>query len=197
MDFKNLVKFIKAQGCKVRIYKKKKRLVESNAIGLFVDEPHPHILMATKGHSKKEQVSVLLHEYAHFCQWRDGFSKYLDGICWADLLWHDWLENHVELNKREIGMVRNILLSVEYDAEKRSYAMGLELGVEGFDARYHLQEAQSYMASIKWSFAKRKDWKKRPKWKLFPPEMMSHEKLFAKLTKKEKEIMKHHLKVKR
>lgn len=196
MDFKALLKFVKSQGCKVRVYKSKRRL-EGNAIGLFYEEPDPHIKIATKGRSKREVVSVLLHEFAHFCQWRDGFSKYFDGICWPHQLLDDWIEGEVKLSKREQAMVRATMLAVEYDAELRSYAMGLELGVKNFDPDYHLSEAQSYMAAIKWAFENKKDWEKRAEWRHFPSKIMTHDELFAPLSKKENKILKKNLKIKK
>jgi hypothetical protein len=94
-------------------------------------------------------------------------------------------------------MVRATMLSVEYDAELRSYRMGRELGVKNFDPEYHLREAQSYVAAIKWSFDNRKDWKKRARWKLFPAKILTHEELFASLTKKEKRVLKKNMKIKK
>ena len=196
MDHKDLLKFFKSQGCGVRVSKTKSRL-EGNAIGLFYEEPAPHIKIATKGRSKREVVSVLLHEFAHFCQWRDGFSKYLDGICWPHNLLEEWLNGDVELTNREIGMTRATMLSGEYDAELRSYRLGMELGVKNFSPAYHLREAQSYMAAIKWAFENRKDWKKRASWKLFPAKILTHKELFAPLTQKEKRVLKKNLKIKK
>jgi len=194
MDFNDLVKYIKSQRCKVKLHKGKKRL-EGNAIGLFLDEPKPRILLAIKGRSRKEKVSVLLHEYGHFCQWRDGFSKYLDGICWPHQVLDDWLTGYIELSTRELKMVRNSMLTIEYDAELRSYYLGKELGVKGFNPAYHLREAQSYMAAIKWAFAHRKDWKKKAPYKLFPAKILTHEELFAPLTEKENKILKKGMRV--
>jgi hypothetical protein len=188
MDFDNLIKYVKAQGCRVTVYKTKKTV--HNAIGLFYEEPYPNIKMAIKGRSKKLVVSTLLHEYAHFCQWMDGFSKYLDGICWSHNVHDEWVRGKIELTEREIEMIRASMLSVEYDAELRAIKIGKELRPDSFDANYHLREAQSYIAAIKWSFGARKEWKKRPSWRLYPAKQLTHEELFAPLTEKEKEILK-------
>jgi len=182
MDFNALVKFIKSQGCKVIIYKNKERV--NGAIGEFGEEP-PRINIATKGHEKKFIISTLLHEYAHFLQWEDGFSKYIDGICWSYDIHYEWMKGIRELTDSEKRMARNCMLALEYDAELRSYDLGTELKVEGFDADFHLQEASCYMAHLKWSWAGRKDWHKRLSASFWEPAKLTHEELFAPLTDRE------------
>ena len=188
MHFKNLVGWLKSQGCKVTIYKKKKRI--SSVLAYFVYEPEPHIKMAIKDMPLKEMVSVLLHEYAHFLQWHDGFSKYLDGIVEADSIFYEWIDGNLELTEREIKVCRNTMLSIEYDAELRAIELGTEMGVEGFSSEYHLSDAYSYCTSIKWAWEHRKMWKERVPTKMWPPKRLTHEQLFAPLTAKEKEILK-------
>lgn len=135
-------------------------------------------------------ISVLLHEYGHFCQLKDEFGGYLDGICYTHELHEDWVSKRIELTEREIKMACGTMLAVEYDAEMRAIKLGEALCVDNFDAAYHLQDARSYMAAIKWSFNERKDWTKRPSWKLYPAKRLSSEELFAPLTAKENEILK-------
>lgn len=188
MNLNDLVQFIRSQGCKVTIYKNKKKI--DNAIGLFYEEPSPRIVLATKGRSKKLVVSTLLHEFGHFCQWRDGFSGYFDAVCWPHNIHEDWVSRKIELTDLEKKMVRATMLSVEYDAEIRAIRWGDELKPKHWDKDYHLREAQSYIAAIKWSFIHRKDWVKRPGAKKYPAKIMTHEKLFAPLTKSEKRILK-------
>lgn len=187
MDFKDLVKFIKAQGCKVYLYKKSKTI--EGAYGYFVDAPKPTIKMALKGLSKKRKTSVLLHEYAHFLQWRDGFSQYLDGICWAQQMFDDWVCGYLELNKREIKMIRNTMLFIEYDADMRALELSNLMNIKSWDSDFHLRDSQSYIGAIKWGWDKRSDWKKRVSYKYWPAKKMSHKKLFAPLTSKEKKIL--------
>jgi len=188
MDFDTLVKFIRVQGCKVIVHDEKKKVDET--LGYFIEDPKPQIHIATKGRKKYQLISTLLHEYAHFLQWEDGFLKYMDGICLAYNLWDDWLTGYVELNKREKQIVRNAILSIEYDAEIRAYNLGIQLKLKHFNPTYHLQTAQSYVAAIKWSFLCRKDWKKRVGIRLWPAKKLSFKKLFAPLKKREKKFLK-------
>ena len=186
MNFNSLVKHIKSQGCRVTIYSKKERI--GGAAGLFYEDP-PHIKMAVLKVSKRDKVSVLLHEYGHFCQLKDGFANYLDGICWPHNVLDEWVERKVELTEREIQMVRNTMLTVEHDAEMRAIKLGEELKPDDFDAEYHLSEAQSYMAGIKWCFKHRNDFKKRPSWKHYPAKRLTTAELFAPLTDRENKIL--------
>lgn len=188
MDFDGLVKFIKSQGCKVVVYRKKKRICGN--LGEFIDDPYPIIKIATKGHSKRENVAVLLHEYGHFLQWRVGFGKMLDGICWSHNVHEEWVKGEIELTDREIEMVRNVMLAIEYDADMRGYRVGMEMKPDNFDPEHFLREAHSYASSIKWAFDNRADWKKRPPWRFWDARVLTPEQLFAPLTKKEKVILK-------
>jgi len=188
MNFKNLAKWVRSQGCKVTIFKKKKWI--DGSIGVFYEDPEPHIKIAIKNSSIKRNVSVLLHEYAHFLQWRDGFSEFLDGICWAHQVFTDWVERYVELTEREIKMCRNTMLFIEYDADMRAFEIGMTMRPDGFNPDYHLRESQSYCNAIKWGWKHRLDWKKRPGWKNWPAKRLNHKELFAPLTRCEKEILK-------
>jgi len=188
MDFEKLIKFIKSQGCRVKIYPDKKKI--DGAFGLFYDDPHPLIKLAVKGRSKRANVSTLLHEYGHFCQLRDGFSHYLDAICWPHNIHEEWVRGDVDLTDREIKMVRATMLSIEYDAEMRAYRIGEELKPKNWDKDFHLKGAQGYVAAIKWAFDKKNDWTRRPQWKLYPAKVLTPAELFAPLTPKEKKILK-------
>jgi len=187
MNFNDLVRFVRAQGCKVKVHKSSKEI--EGALGFFIEEPYPLIEIAIRDWSKRRNVSTILHEYGHFCQSREGFSRYLDGICWSLNTFEEWIAGDIKLTKREIKMVRAVMLSIEYDAEMRACKLGDDMKPKNWDREFHLKEAYSYIVSIKWAFKHKKNWKKRPSWKLFPARVLSHEELFAPLTKKEIKIL--------
>lgn len=187
MDFDELVKFIKAQGCKVVVYKSKERV--NGAYGEF-NESSLRINIATKSHSNKMNTSTLLHEYAHFLQWKEGFSQYIDGICPSYEVHYDWINGRLSLTETERIMARNCMLTIEYDAELRSYKLGHELNAKNFDPEYHMQEANSYMAHLKWTWRSGLEWEKRLSYKNWKPKKMTHEELFAPLSDTEKQIFK-------
>ncbi len=188
MDFDALVKYIKAQGCRVTVYRKKERV--GGSYGEFAEDPSPRINLATLNHPKSLVVSVLLHEYAHFLQYREGFSKYIDGICFSYDVHYDWLNGKIELTETERMMARNAMLAIEYDAEMRAYDLGKELGVEDFDPELHLRDAASYMAHLKWSWLRRLEWDTRLNNSHWPAKKLTHDELFAPLDAKENHLFK-------
>lgn len=135
-------------------------------------------------------MSILLHEYGHFLQWRDGFLGFFDAIGDAHETFDQWWQKKIELNDNEIRMYRNIMLAVEYDAEVRSYNVGKELLVKDFNPEKHLQEAYSYIASIKWAWENRMEWSDRPEYDKWPAKLLTQEELFAPLTDEENKILK-------
>lgn len=186
MNLTELISFIKLQGCRVTVYRKKRKI--GNAIGLFYDDP-PHIKIAIQGRENRQVVSTLLHEYGHFCQFKDGFSGYLDGICWSHNLYEEWINRKIELTDLEKFMIRNVMLTIEYDAEMRAIKLGEELKVEGFDKDYHMADANRYMSMIKWAFANRREFLVKVGAEKYSPVRLTHVELFAPLTEKENKIL--------
>lgn len=178
MTYDELVQYIRSEGCRVRVYTKQNAI--DGARGTFHYNKHgPIICVATKGINIKKRVEALLHEYGHYLQWQDGFMQSLDDICMPYDLMAEWLNVSVELTDREIRIVRNMILAMEYDAERRAYRQGTLLDVEGFDGDYYLRGAAAYMAAIKWTFAKRTETDEVPRRVLFQPHLLSNEELFS------------------
>ena len=185
MNFDELVKHIKAQGCRVRIYNS--RMFIGDAVGSF--EPKscgPIILLATKCWSKARRTRFLLHEYGHFLQWKDGFWDHIWNVCEADELWHKWVNRRLELTSIEHAAARNTQLWSEWDAEMRGYNLGISLEVDNFKPQMYLKEALGYMASIKWSWKNRKSWNIsiRPR-HIKNPRILTPDELYAPLTSDE------------
>lgn len=154
MTEEQLISYIKTEGCRVRLYNR--LYLPCGARGYFEPkEKGPLISLAIKTVPLKKRIEALLHEFGHYLQWRDGFMGYLDGICDSYGLWDEWLEHEIELSDLEFQFVRNSVLVMEYDAERRGYGQGKILRPEGFDETYYLQGAEAYMDSIKWTFATR------------------------------------------
>jgi len=81
------------------------------------------------------------------------------------------------------------MLFIEYDADMRAFDIGMAMKPDGFDPAYHLSDAQSYCNAIKWAWKNRKEWRKRPGWKMWPARRLTHEELFAPLTEEENKIL--------
>lgn len=191
MDFKDLVKYIKDDGCRVRIYDDRELI--HGAQGTFHTTKHgPIISLATQRTPKKKRVEYLLHEYGHYLQWKEGFDTTIDGICDAYDIWDNWVDEKIELTELEWKVARNSMLAIEGDAEYRALKWGNELGVKHFHAEHHLKGAYSYILAIKWGWLYRSQFVQCPKRKKLEARVLTKKQLFAPLTRKEKRILKNY-----
>jgi hypothetical protein len=132
----------------------------------------------------------MLHEYGHFLQWKDGFMQMLDGVCDSYNIYDAWLAHDVELEHTGWLAARNAMLAMEWDAEMRAINVGTTLEVKHFDSEHHLKGALAYVLCIKWCWKHRKDRRLTPKRKGIKASVLTTEKLFSLLTKKEKKLLK-------
>lgn len=184
MNFDDVVEYIKLEGCRVRIYSSEYVCGGNAGTFNYAYNGGPLINIATKGTPRKKIMETLLHEFGHYLQWKDGFMQYLDGVCDAYDTQDQWLDNKIELTDFEIKCARNIMLSMEYDAEQRGARQGLLLKPNGFCVKHYLRGAASYMEAIKWSFARRKSFIKCPSRRKYKGEFWTHERLFSPLEEK-------------
>lgn len=155
MDYDGLVQYIREEGCRVYVYRNKEDIYGGSRGTFDYNEKGPVICVATKGVSEDRCVETLLHEFGHFLQWRDGFMQSIDGICDAYALAEKWIKGKIEFSPLELQVVRNTVLIIEYDAERRGYKQGCLLRPDNFDEAFYLQGAAAYMDAIKWEFAHR------------------------------------------
>ncbi len=194
MDFNSLVEYIKSEGCRVRLYKKKK-YIHGTAVGTFdVTDNGPIIVMALKDESAIKLAGTLLHEYGHFLQWQDGFLPTIEAICDPYSLLHYWLRGK-DYTNAELETGRNAMLAIEWDAEIRGNQLGLDLEIDGFNSDKYMRMAIGYMLGIKYSWKKRVDWKRSIPQKYITLEDWSTEKLFSPLTKNEQSLCKKKLRL--
>jgi hypothetical protein len=189
VNFKEIVKYITAQGCRVRIYKNLKK-IHGNTGTFHLANKGPLISLATKGSPKKKRIEYLLHEFGHFLQWRNGYMEVLDSICDSYTLWDEWIAGDVELTDLEWKAARNCMLAMEWNAEVKAYELGRNLRAKHFNADHHLKGANAYILGLKWGWANRRDFESSPKRKLLTPRLLTQKELFAPLTKQEKQILK-------
>jgi hypothetical protein len=183
MTYEQLVQFIREEGCRVYVYKNKDT-IHGGCRGTFDhNEKHgPIICVATSNIEPKKKLETLLHEYGHYLQYRDGFMQYVDGItsdCNEVTL--KWLAGKIELTDREKLMVRNAMLIMEYDAEKRGYQTGCWLEPEHWDEDFYMQGAAAYMDSIKWEFLYR-EFSEVATRKIYEPKILTLKELLAPMS---------------
>jgi hypothetical protein len=181
MNYKGLVRYIREEGCRVYVYSKKEDIYGGSRGTFDVNDKGPIICVATKNVELPRRIETLLHEFGHFLQWKDGFMQYLDGICDAYELEEKWIKGKIELSPRALGVVRNTILAMEYDAEKRGYEQGCWLEPEGFDKEFYLRGAAAYMDAIKWELARRIPTADVPCRSGFEPRLLTNDELFEDL----------------
>lgn len=184
MEYDDLVKYIRCEGCRVYVYRNK-NVIYGGSRGTFdYNDKGPIICVATSGVEPERCVETLLHEFGHFLQWRDGFMQALDGICDAYTIEEKWINHKIELNKKEFSVVRNTILAMEYDAEKRGYKQGCLLSPKHFNGDFYLRGAAAYMDSIKWSLKRRIGTSDVPCRSSYDARLLSYDELFEKLNDK-------------
>lgn len=192
MDFGQLVQYIKDDGCRVVLYKNKECFADKSS-GLFhCNDNGPIITLAMKGWkkgNKSRKIELLLHEYGHYMQWKCGFLELCDSLCDAHTIFDRWVSGK-DYKQEQINLAKKVKLWVEWDAEMRAYRFAIKNNIKNFYPVSYLKGANAYMSCIKWGFENRKNFYQAPARYLFKPEILTPEKLFAPLTKKEKMVLK-------
>ena len=157
MNFDALVKYIRKDGCPVRVYNKG-ILKVAQCLGTFdvSKKGTPTISIATRGHTKLENTRVLLHEYAHYRQWKDGLMGIAERVIKGWDVLDKWLSGK-EYDSKQLSMARNCVILIEYDAEIRTIQLSRILKVDIGDIEDYLDHAHSYITHLKTVF-KTKKW---------------------------------------
>jgi hypothetical protein len=150
MSFKELVNFIRSQDCKVTLYNTK-ILKQTESMGCFNSYPAPEICMATIGYTQLELVKTILHEYAHFLQWEDGFLELIgddETTGWG--VFNSWIGGK-EFSKKDLNKAEKAISIIEYDAEIRTIELSEDLGIDIGDYDDYIRDAYGYLCTIKWT----------------------------------------------
>lgn len=197
MDYNDFVDYIKSDGCRVYVYNNKESIHYGNKGTFDYNEKGPIICVANKGLIGHKKIEILIHEYGHYLQYKDGFLQYLDSICDAYEIEDKWLNKKIELNEFELKIVRNMILTIEYDAEKRGFDAANFLRPVHYSPQLYLKGAAAYVAAIKWSFATRKKTNNTPARRLFKSKILTNKEIFEDLTEKEISVLGESLKEKK
>lgn len=174
-----LEKYIRKK-CRLIIYKNKKEIGDSR--GTFEYTTTPVISIAIKGIGRLKVNELLLHEWGHYLQWECGFIQMLDYICPAYTFQEQWFEGKIELSPMGLQVLRNTLLTLEYDAELRGFEWGVANNVE-FNRPRYLKCAAAYMDMIKWEMKNRKGMKGLPDYKYYDGKKLTQGKLYGGLSR--------------
>jgi hypothetical protein len=189
MDFHQLVSFVRQCGCQVRLYDRV-QLKVNECEGTFQvsKKGNPVISMATKGLSQRDLFFVLLHEFAHYLQWRTGYFDYLHG---ASQGW-DTVDKYIRYKRKKVGqadlsVARNVVLAIEYDAEMRTIDLARFFNIE-LDEETYIRDSNNYILQIKWA-TENKKWDYPAEPEKIEARVKRPIFLFHRLTKEEKKIM--------
>lgn len=183
-----LVRYIKDDGCKVILYNKN-ILKQVDCVGTFdiSRKKNPIICLAIKGHTLRELTQILLHEYAHFLQWREGLLYLLEGDNlkggW-DVI-DKWLKGK-KTSANVLNRARNAVLLMEYDADLRAIFLAKKLHLNIGSLKRRLSMAYSYITFLKWAIESR-EWGEYTVF--YNPVILTPTEVLKPLTNKEKEFI--------
>lgn len=90
-----------------------------------------------------EWLTVLAHEYGHFCQWKE--NKFLDNATSnAYVLFDEWIDGEKDLTKKCLDQVCELIQKCELDCEKRALNLIKEYKLYK-DEKLYIQKANSYV----------------------------------------------------
>ncbi len=191
MQFWQLVSRIKNEGCHVRLYDREEMKVAQCAGTFDISKKgNPLICLAIKGHTRQELLQLLLHEYAHFLQWKEGILHRFEGkdlkLGWDTL--DLWLGHKKKFSKAQLSWARDAIILIEYDADIRVIEMACELGVDIGSHRTHMANAYSYVTLIKWA-AKNRKWGSHPGEDYFDGRIRTPKEILSHITPEEEQIL--------
>lgn len=145
--FYEIVKFGTDQGCPIKVHKNLDKVNGSN--GYFTSEPKPHIEVALKGKSWPRAIQLLIHEFCHYWQWKDGFLGKKDDE--GNILYSRLLDGE-DLTPKERHKSRTLIQISEYDCEIRTASLFKKWNLEQvFPICSHIKSSSVYNRHIAWS----------------------------------------------
>lgn len=148
----NLVEHIRRDGCSVFILDGNIVKISQSAGYFDIEDGKPLIRIARDVKTRLEFTQLLLHEYSHYLQWKDGYLGRVENICNGWDILDRWLAGE-EFSHADLYRARNSILLIEYDAEIRTVKLSRQFKID-IGASY-LNNAHSYIGSIKNAFRKR------------------------------------------
>jgi len=116
--------------------------METGSMGYFDDVDR--ILTVAARNKQEEWFRVLIHEWMHMQQWKEGMFLKSDLKSYTDL-W-DWVEKRKELTKTRRDKVVDRALHIEHDAEARTVALVRQRSVFlNIDPDDYAKKANTYL----------------------------------------------------
>jgi hypothetical protein len=188
MDTNELVRYIRSKGCPVRLYNDR-HLFRDKSMGHFTEDVgKPSIHVTTKGHSREMVNATLVHEFAHYLQYQDGFLGRINSTYGGWSKFTSWLEEGKEYSSEEVALCRSGVLTIEFDAELRTLDLAVELGVDIGPRGDYIRAINAYMTDIKFAFEKR-EWMDVPDNDMFSDRLPRRSTVLKPLTPNEQAML--------
>lgn len=191
MNFWQLVRYIKADGCNLRLYNKSElKMAECPGTFDISKNGNPIISLTTKGHTTRELMQLLLHEYAHYIQWKTGFLHKLEGenlkLGWEVL--DKWLTKTRNYTGVQLKQARDAVVLIEYDADLRVIDLSRKFSIDIGSHADYMANAYSYVTLLKWA-AKHRKWDSPPGGSFFDGKIRTPREILAPITEAEEQIL--------
>lgn len=145
--FYEIVEFAAEQGCPIKVHTKLDKVNGSN--GYFTSDPNPHIEVALRGKSWPRAIQLVIHEFCHYWQWKDGFLGKKDDE--GNILYSKLLDGEV-LTPKEREKARVLIQISEYDCEIRTASLFDKWRLQQtFPLSSHIRSSSVYNRHIAWS----------------------------------------------
>lgn len=193
--FWQLVEWVSAQGCKVYCHKDKKTVVGSN--GYFTPDPKPHIQIGLKGRPWNNAITLLVHEFCHYWQWKTGFLGRRDDE--GNIIYSKILQGET-VTPEERDKASKLVRISEYDCEKRTAWLLKQWDLEDIcPVKDHIKSSNTYNRHAAWSIGSKDttgsgvffaDYDKCAEdlWEGKAPRWMSLKQVLAPISKKHAEV---------
>jgi hypothetical protein len=148
--FKEIVDYSKSEGCPVTVFTKKSKINGSNGYFTSVgDNGKPEIKVALMGKSWPKRIQLIIHEYCHYWQWREGFLGHKDDE--GNIAYGRLLEGET-LTPREAKKASALVRISEYDCEIRTAELFNRWNLNSvFPPCEHIKSSNTYNRHIVWS----------------------------------------------
>lgn len=154
MNLCELVEFIKLSGCRIRLYRKEKISSSDCAATFNVTSQGPLISVALYSVQPNQLVPLILHEFAHYWQWKCGLISAIDSVIDGWKVFENYISGkQYSKDILDRAMIATILL--EYDAEIKTLLIAKKLKIS-LNREEYLMDAAGYAQMIARSFRNKK-----------------------------------------
>lgn len=126
---------LKRYGGKLVLDRRHSNLSDTESLPAYFCEEPLEVRVAVKGRTPVEWLPDLLHEMAHFDQWRTDAAVWTDlyiGDTDASTLAELWVDHQIELTPLQANKVFGKIAALELDAEQRCVQEMVTWGLDAF-----------------------------------------------------------------